>query len=320
MNRIVLLALFSTISLAAFSQNITLNLNHEFNGNTFAYNTNYTTGTGDIVLFTRVQYYLSGFSVIHDGGQVTTPEDSYVLASGNMSSYTFDSVSASTIEGFSFDCGVGYDENHGGVSLWSAPHPLSSQTPTMDWGWPSGYFFIVISGMVDNTGDGTPNKSFELHGIGDALLRNVSFSGLSISGSTIDMYVNIADWIIGQDLATIGIDHSGSPENVLVANNTNDENVFELSPSVGIDLVPLQGNSLYVDCTMAYAPTIFYDINTSEKLTATVHDLNGKLLFKKEGLLDEGSLFIIKELKNGTYIATFSNAQVKETIKFNVIN
>ena len=39
-------------------------------------------------------------------------------------------------------------------------HPLGPKTPPMDWGWPSGYFFLVLDDKVDNTGDGTPNKLF----------------------------------------------------------------------------------------------------------------------------------------------------------------
>ncbi|MFT7612815.1 MAG: hypothetical protein ACI9J3_001781, partial [Parvicellaceae bacterium] len=41
---------------------------------------------------------------------------------------------------------------------------------------------------------------------------------------------------------------------------------------------------------------------------------------KKDNINAEGNLAIMKELKNGMYIATFSNSQVKETIKFNVVN
>jgi hypothetical protein len=314
----VLLMLISSSTLIA--QSVSLNLNHEFSGNGFAYNTNYTTETGEAVSFTRVQYYLSGFSFTHDGGQVTTPVDSYVLASGNITNYSFDTLNASTIEEFSFNIGVDNASNHGNLTMWPSSHPLSAQLPAMDWGWPSGYFFFVINGKVDNTGDGIPNKTFELNGIGDALLRNESFSGLSISGTTIDMYINVADWIKGVNLATAGSQHNGGSINTEIANNLLPETVFSLSPAVGIESLMLEENQLFVDYTMPYAPSIFYDINTKEKLSATVHDLNGKLVFKKDNINAEGNLAIMKELKNGMYIATFSNSQVKETIKFNVVN
>jgi len=308
------------LSSSAFSQSISLNLHHEFSGNSFAYNTNYTTENGEAVKFTRVQYYLSEFSFTHDGGQVTTPVDSYILASGNITNYSIDSVNATSIEDFSFNIGVDNASNHGNLSMWPSTHPLSAQTPDMDWGWPSGYFFFVIHGLVDNTGDGVPNKSFQLQGIGDVLLRNESFSGLSITGSTIDMYVNIADWIKGIDLETAGSQHNAGAVNTEIANNVLPETVFSLSAAVGVEAMELEENHLYVDCTMPYAPTIYYDIKTSEKLSAAIYDLNGKLVFKKDNLLSAGNLFIMKELKTGMYIATFSNSEVKETIKFNVIN
>ena len=42
---------------------------------------------GNTVSFSRVQYYLSGFEITHDGGQTLTMSDAYVLASGNVSTY-----------------------------------------------------------------------------------------------------------------------------------------------------------------------------------------------------------------------------------------
>ncbi len=311
----ILLGIFVT----GQAQSVDLNLHHEFNGSAFTYNTTYNF-EGSAVSISRVQYYLSGFSITHDGGQITTPGDSYILASGNVTSYQIDTVNCSIIEGVDFSVGVDYDANHGNVTNWPSTHPLSSQLPTMDWGWPSGYFFIIINGKIDNTGDGNPNKAFELHGLGDALLRPVNFSGLSISGSTIDMYVNIADWIKNLNLEAAGSQHNGGPYNTTVADNTNDETVFTLTPSVGLEEWDSHENHITVDYTLPYAPSINYSISTSDDLRATVHDLNGKLIYSKDGLHKEGSFFILKEMKDGIYVVNLSNHEVKETLKIFVRN
>lgn len=298
---------------------INLNLEHKFNADDFMYGTTYTLPGGPAVSLSRVQYYLSGFEVTHDGGQTLALPDSYILASGNITNYLLSNENVTTLEGINFDLGVDSLRNHMGVSNWPTQHPLGSKSPTMDWGWPAGYFFWTIDGMVDGNGDGTPNVPFEMHGFGDNLLRDVNaFTGMSVSGSSIDVtiYVNVADWLLNNDLATMGSEHSGGPKNVTVGDNTNDETVFTLDEPVGVTSISGDGSHIYADYTVAYAPTIYYDLETLDQVDITVYDMTGKIVLQDLAQNHEGNYFIRKELETGTYIVTFKNSGLDESLKF----
>lgn len=322
MKKLILSAVItgSTLSLNAQTQ-INLNLNHKFNGSDFQYGTTYQLN-GTAVSLSRVQYYLSGFEITHDGGETAAMPDSYVLGSGNITGYVLGQENITTIEGVSFDLGVDYTRNHMGTSNWPQGHPLASQSPTMDWNWPDGYFFWTISGKVDDNGDGTPNKVFELHGIGDHLLRDVNtFTGLSISGTLdIDLYVNVADWLLNLDLATVGYAHDGGAKNVTVGDNTNDETVFTLESPVGLSEIEIEENKIFADYTVAYAPTIYYDLATQNNVDIKVFDMNGRAVLESDGQNPDGNYFIRAELSDGTYLITFSNGELNESFKFVVKN
>lgn len=299
-----------------------LQLNHKFNGADFQYGTVYEL-EGNAVEFTRVQYYLSGFELTHDGGQTLNMPDTYVLASGNISSYSLGQENVTTVEGVSFDLGVDAVRNGMGTTYWPNGHPLTAQTPSMDWSWPSGYFFWVIEGRVDDTGDGVPNKIFEFHALGDHLLRDVDpFTGWSLSGSTvtIDLYVNIADWLLGIDLASVGISHNGGQNNVAVADNTNPQTVFTTDAPLGINDVFVNPNSIYADYTMAYAPTIYYDLATTDPVDIRVVDMTGAVVLEADAQQPEGNYFIRKELPDGAYFIRFSNGALNEQFRFVVRN
>lgn len=315
-----LFTIFALIGASSFAQkDVNLNLIHNYNGTPFAYGQTYTTSGGTAVSFSRVQYYLSGFEITHDGGQTLSMPDAYVLASGNITSYNLGNKNVTTIEGLSFDFGVDAVANGMGTSSWAAGHPLAAQSPSMDWAWPTGYFFFVIDGMIDDTGDGTPNKVFELRGLGDALLRNVNdFTGMSITGPSIELAIdaNIADWIMNIDLVAAGVDHSGGPNNVKVSDNTNDETVFTISAALDVEDLNAKESKIYANYEAAYAPTIFYDLATQSNVDIKVYNLNGQLQLESSSENAEGNFFINKELATGSYVIVFTNEEIEESFRF----
>lgn len=301
---------------------INLNLHHKFEGSDFQYNATYILD-GKAVKLTRVQYYLSGFEITHDGGQTLSMPDTYVLGSGNVTAYSLGQENITSVEGLSFDLGVDSARNHMGTSSWTAGHPLSSQSPSMDWNWPDGYFFWTISGLVDDNNDGTPNKNFEFHGIGDQLLRNVDpLTGMSVSGSTItlDVYVNVADWLKNFDLSTVGFAHDGGAKNMALGDNTNDESVFTLDAPLGLSTAVIDENKIFADYSVPYAPTIYYDLTTQNTVDIKVYDMNGRVVLESNDLAPEGNYFVRKELPDGSYLITFSNSETEEKFRFVVKN
>lgn len=322
MKKLIVTSLSAFVAVLGFTQTqVNLNLNHHYNEASFSYGTEYQTADGKAVTFDRVQYYLCGFELNHDGGQALALTDTFVLASANITNYDLGAHMFTNLEGISFDLGVDQTNNHVGSTNFPSGHPLSPQSPLMDWGWPAGYFFFVIDGTVDSNGDGTPNQFFSLRGLGDELFRNVDPLTVSETGASVDvnLYVNIADWIKSIDLTSVGSQHNASTPNVKIANNTNLETVFttELTSNVVENELNTE-NKLYIDYQLPYAPTIYYTINTNNPLQLTILDMQGRVVMQKANLAKDGNFFINKELETGAYVATFSNTEVKETIKFTV--
>ena len=320
MNKIA--TLFSACCLASASigqTDVTLNITHEFGGQAFAYNQTYTTSSGLAVSFDRVQYYLSGINIVHDGGQSTQLSDPYVLASGNVSSYVLGSENVTNVEGLDFDLGVDANANSMGLSSWPNGHPLAAQSPSMDWGWPSGYFFFVIDGKADQDGDGTPEKTFQYRGLGQTLLRNVNQVSTTASASggavTVQMYCDIADWVMDMDMVNDGVLHNASAQNINVADNTNTYSVFSGSSSVSTGKEIEREANVNIDYQLPYAPTIFYDMVSNEKVDLKIYDIKGQMVISQNGMSGSGNYFITKELESGTYIATLSNGSVSKSVK-----
>ncbi|MCR9171076.1 MAG: T9SS type A sorting domain-containing protein [bacterium] len=318
----IVVLMFSS-AIYGFSQtNINLKLYHTFEGAPFQYGEIYDLD-GQSVLFTRVQYYLSGFEITHDGGQMTSMPDTYVLASANVSDYTLGEENITNLEGISFDLGVDSVRNGMNTNAWPAGHPLAAQTPSMDWSWPDGYFFWTIDGKVDSDNDGQPDLNFSLHGMGNHLLRPVNgFSGLNLSGSDVDveLFVNIADWFHEMELRYVGVAHDGLHDNTKVADNTNPETVFTLDNPLSIEEWENQESSIYADYTMPYAPTIYYDLISQEEVDITVVDEAGRIVLAAEDQPSSGNFFIRKELPDGMYIITLTNKVETKNLRFVVKN
>ena len=321
--RSTLLMLCAIVPLFSVAQtDLNLRLNHTFEGAYFQYGTVYQLD-GYAVSFSRVQYYLSGWEITHDGGQTLALPDAYILASGNISDYALGQENITTLEGVTFDLGVDSLRNNMGTDNWPTGHPLAAQTPSMDWSWPDGYFFWTIDGKVDGDNDGIPDLDFQLHGMGDHLLTDVNgFNGLNLTGNTItiELFVNIADWLHDITLRYVGIAHDGLHDNSKVKENTNPETVFTLDNTLGEEELKPEKASIYADYTMPYAPTIYYDLLTDGNVSINVVNAAGQTVLHSEDQPAAGNFFVRKELPDGIYIITFTNAFESEKLRFVIKN
>lgn len=132
----------------------------------------YSSNQGNFMV-TRLSYYLSDIQIIHDGGLRTPFPDLYLLVHGNQSEFDLGEAFVNSIEGIAFNVGVDSTTNHADPALWPAAHPLAFQSPSMHWGWASGYRFLAFEGLLDKNQDGDPEKIWEFHVVGDALLTHV---------------------------------------------------------------------------------------------------------------------------------------------------
>lgn len=318
----ILVLLLTGFSSAYAQTDINLKLYHHVDGASFQYGQVYEID-GQAVRFSRMQYYLSGFEITHDGGQTTSMPDAYVLASANISDYTLGQENITNLEGISFDLGVDSVRNGMNTSAWPAGHPLAAQNPSMDWSWPDGYFFWTIDGKVDSDNDGEPDLNFSLHGMGNDLLRPVNgFSGLNLSGNDVkvELYVNIADWLHEIELRYVGVAHDGLHDNTNVANNTNPETVFTLDLPLSIEEWENQESNIYADYTLPYAPTIYYNLASKENVSITVTDAAGRVVLEADDQPSAGNFFVRKELPDGAYVITFNSNHNSDKFRFIVKN
>ena len=159
--------LFVAISLNAQSS-VNIQINHLLDGVLYENEVNTVNDLGNDFMIDRLQYYISGFSIKHDGGQVTEVKDLYVLVSllNDSESTMIDlgELTFTTLESVNFNLGVDQEANHSDPSLYHPTHPLYPQSPSMHWGWSAGYRFVAMEG---NSG-ASLNQTYEFHALGDA--------------------------------------------------------------------------------------------------------------------------------------------------------
>ena len=303
---------------------IVLRLSHALNDSSFKYNQIFEVD-GNKNYYTRLQYYLSGFELEHDAGQSTLLNNVYVLASGHISNYYLGNFNISSLESISFDVGVDQIANSGNTTNYSAQHPLGPKSPPMDWGWPSGYFFVVSNGFTDTDNDNIPETNFELHALGDMMLSPIDpiyLSGTNLNDTIyIDLIVNTERFISGIDLSSVGADHSSSADNLTMCNNSSTMNIFEPGYIDGTSLKEnnVSSDYIFLDYTLSFAPTIHYHFESNSKVNLQITDINGKIHINEKNLVSQGSFFPLKELATGIYIVTIDNGTNRILKKFNVV-
>lgn len=308
----VLLLCIGLVSFSWSQSNLNLKIKHFWKNADFNYGQQYTDHSDNAVDLGRVQYYLSNFYIVHDGGQVMTLDSIFVLASGNISLYPLDTVSGiTTIDSIGFDLGIDSNWNHLDPASYPPTHPLAPQLPGMHWGWTGGYNFLVLEGNIDTDANGSLDGFFEFHCVGnDDFIRHVGPIAPNIiqtgNDVTIEIMANISDWLVNVNLPTALANHGAMPINEMIMDNTLDYNVFKYTgkfSSVGEN--ELSQVVVQIDYSLPYAPSIFYKFPKESTVDLTIVDMNGRVVLRRDDLSGEGNFFINKELQTGVYFANF---------------
>ncbi|MEO9531058.1 MAG: MbnP family protein [Crocinitomicaceae bacterium] len=167
MKRILLCAL-ALISTASFAQtDVALRINHKLGTADFAYDQIAQNNLGQDFKATRLEYYLSQVTIVHDGGMETSvPLDTIALVQPGTEIATtipLGNYSVTSIESVRFYIGVQEPTNNEDPSLYSVDHPLGPKSPSMHWGWTAGYRFVAYEGF----GGSGFSQNFQLHGLGN---------------------------------------------------------------------------------------------------------------------------------------------------------
>lgn len=225
-------------SFSAFAQkNIVLNLQQKLGANPFNYNTSATNDLNKNFKITRLDYYISKVKIIHDGNQITPINDYYIFvkASANMESFQLGSFNnIGNIEGIKFSIGVDSPNNNADPTTWSTGHPLAPKSPSMHWGWASGYRFVALEGTA-----GTSNTPYELHGLFNENFfeQTIPLSGVTNGNNiSINIEANYVEALKGIDVEAGPIQHGVNNQDLTVLENFRD-NVFKAAVATSVKSV-----------------------------------------------------------------------------------
>jgi len=204
---------------------VNLSINHTLSGASFALN---QTDQNDLMQdfeYTRVQYYINGITLIHDGGQQLALNDSIIFfvdaaSSGETTEYLGIHL-ITALEGIKFHVGVDSSLNHTDPSIWPAGHPLAPKLPAMNWGWASGNRFVAIEG---NAGMNL-STTFQVHALEDwnYFENTIMFATPKYASySFINIDADYTEAIRGLNVAAGIIEHGGANEAVTVLENFRD--------------------------------------------------------------------------------------------------
>ncbi len=307
----ILTLLIATGGLMMAQTPVALRIDHKAGQAEFDADVNLITPLGEEVEIDRLEYYLSMFILVHDGGQETAIEGAYVLADAYVDEvHPLGSVSeVSNVEGLKFSVGIDPDNNHADPASWPAGHPLAPQVPSMHWGWSAGYRFIALEGGAGINGVIT----HEIHALGD---DNHTPGQMEVLATMEDgtLILDVEADVLGfyQQLSVDAglINHGENGEAVLVCNNLADHvfrmpganSVYDVAgPSLDFNLIQMDGG---------VRVQFFRPLNTSVQIELL--DILGRSL----GLYDipAGSkTFKMVDVKPGTFLISIFNATDRQT-------
>ncbi len=273
------IVVFLLCSLFSMAQSpVTITINHLLEGEPFQNEVAAVNDLGNDFMIDRLQYYLSGFSIVHDGGNIIEIPDLYVLVSlmENTDPLSIDlgEHAIQSLEGIRFHLGIDYDNNHADPASWDPDHPLAPKVPSMHWGWAAGYRFIVLEGQSGPSID----QEMQFHCIGDDFYQPISFdfSLQDQSNYLVELNAEYTQLIKGIDVSNGLIIHGPLGEIIPLADNMIHE-VFSLT-----NLTSSVKNQDWVDLSLYPNPSnqlvqIEYNVQESDVLLKIYNAIGEKI-------------------------------------------
>ena len=307
--------LFLCFPLSSFTQKLLLiHLDPYIQGVAFDINTPFTGWDGKTVKIDHFNYYFSNLTIKHDGGQVLNFTDTVFIVKPDNHLLDLGFQNITTVEQISFLVGVPerFNTQSGAsaqdISLYSDIHPLSFQSPSMYWGWQSGYMHMIVGGSVDGNNDGIPETNFQLHNLGNSnqqSVLNMPVLQTNLNPQQIDIKIrcNLDSWLKNINLSTIGNVHGENGYNAFVMDNVLTENVFNQGTDVSlkeIDQALMKVKTDYGILSIEWTgmkninACVLFNESGQEIYREVVNDINGSLALSN---LNSG-LVIIKLTDN----------------------
>lgn len=303
------LALF-TVAVVSAQTTVKLNVKHLLKDKDFALNLATENNLGNAFNVSRLEYYISKISIIHDGGKTTEATGVYILANAASDlSVDLGSYNVTKIEGVKFSVGVNSPQNNQDPSQWPVGHALAPKSPSMHWGWTAGYRFVAMEGKAGSN----LNTGYELHALGNDYYYTIQIplTAQDVSGQ---LHINLkADYTKALENINVSggvIVHGEGAETIKLLQNFRDhvftsdsgaKNILaslnnEVSPNaVAIYPNPSNGSNVSVEIT-----------DNSVSYTAVqVTDITGRVV--TEITASNTQPIEIVNLENGIYMVSLMN-------------
>tara|TARA_Y100000746_G_scaffold165398_1_gene142755 strand:- start:719 stop:1642 length:924 start_codon:yes stop_codon:yes gene_type:complete len=288
--RSLIIAGLISISFPALAQTeVNLNINHMFNGSNAMQGEVYQVQGADFY-YERIQYYMSDFVLIHDGGTETSLGDLVLLIDSDHGSiYDLGSHDIEEIEQIKFSVGVPQNLNHLDPSSYELSHPLAHQNPSMHWGWTSGYRFLCLDAY-------SGSDIVQIHALGDANFFSQTHQAIITSdddAQTILLDANY-DLILSEINVINGLyEHSETSESIVSALENMQNLVF--SPGVVEVKDPID---VAFEIYPNPAKDLFMLRGSSKNPVVQIFDINGRLVLS---VVASNNLVNVDYLTNGVY-------------------
>lgn len=215
--------LMASAGTVAAQSDVYLQINHLLNDNPFEFSVAQTNNLGEDFNVSRMEYYMSEITLVHDGGMTTELEDTWILVdAGAFTNVYLGSFDITELESISFGIGVQSDFNHLDPSTYPTGHPLAPKSPSMHWGWAAGYRFVAMEGKAASG----LTQTFEVHALGDV---NYQITSVASAGTWNDGVLYVAldgDYAMAlKDVSVAGglISHGETGASIDVLVNFNQE-------------------------------------------------------------------------------------------------
>ena len=239
-------------TLISFAQSdVTLNIFHKLGTADFAADQESENNINNTFNVSRLEYYISEISILHDGGLETEVQGMHILVDANeATSIELGNFDITDVESIRFHIGVEEASNHLDPASYPNTYPLSPQFPSMHWGWSAGYRFVAMEGNASSS----LNVLYQLHGLGD---QNYFMTQVDLTATATDGTINInldADYnralenievnpgliVHGTFGAALTIlenfrDYVFSPSIITSAADLSEINAFEVFPNPAVD-------------------------------------------------------------------------------------
>lgn len=313
----IIIALIFALPITLSAQNsIQLEIRHKLNGSDFGFNQEDVTSLGELFEVDRMEYYISEISINHSEGEVSHLDSIWILVQAASNSSTFDlgDYDIDSVESITFSIGVEQEFNHLDPTLYPSSHPLGPKSPSMHWGWTSGYRFVAMEGEET---DGS--EQFEIHALGDQnyFETTVDVEVQAENGNVIiPIYANYAEALRGIELKNGVITHGDFDEAIDLLENFRDHVFTATEP---VDSLP-DDSTTSVGFVLDYsafqiAPNpsvgsirIQLDDASMAGSEISVYDLTGKMIQTKVQNTSK-QVIEFENMRPGVYLVEMHNEQ-----------